>query len=125
MSKVRVVCSTMISWVLTLGILFRLLEPIVVISTGKAKEIYMVNRAKGHRSHTLLFHQLTFCSDEALAVWMLKQTNDFKGATLVRTRDPAKLAECSVVVDVGGVYDPAQQRYDHHQVKIKQETKQV
>lgn len=93
----------------------------MVISTGKAIEKYIVNRAKGYRSHTLLLHQMTFCSDEALAVWMLKQTNDFKGATLVRTRDPAKLAECSVVVDVGGVYDPAQQRYDHHQVKIKLE----
>jgi uncharacterized UPF0160 family protein len=34
---------------------------------------------------------------------------------LVRTRDPAKLATCDVVVDVGGVYDPATQRYDHHQ----------
>ena len=56
-------------------------------------------------------------SDEALAVWMLKQTKEFQGASLVRTRDPAKLAECDVVVDVGGVYDPAQHKYDHHQVR--------
>ena len=47
---------------------------------------------------------------------MLKQTKDFQGASLVRTRDPSKLAECNVVVDVGGVYDPAQHKYDHHQV---------
>ncbi|CDS10918.1 hypothetical protein LRAMOSA11404 [Lichtheimia ramosa] len=60
-------------------------------------------------------HSGHFHCDEALAVWMLKQTNEFKGASLVRTRDPAKLAECSVVVDVGGVYDPSQHRYDHHQ----------
>lgn len=25
------------------------------------------------------------------------------------------MATCDVVVDVGGVYDPATQRYDHHQ----------
>ena len=33
----------------------------------------------------------------------------------MRTREPAELAQCEVVVDVGGVYDPNQQRYDHHQ----------
>ncbi|KAI9315092.1 metal-dependent protein hydrolase [Dichotomocladium elegans] len=60
-------------------------------------------------------HSGHFHCDEALAVWMLKQTKAFEGASLVRTRDPAKLAECSVIVDVGGVYDPVQHRYDHHQ----------
>ena len=50
---------------------------------------------------------------------MLKQTKEFQGASLVRTRDPSKLAECNVVVDVGGVYDPAQHKYDHHQVQEK------
>lgn len=33
----------------------------------------------------------------------------------MRTRDPARLAECHTVVDVGGEYDPAKNRYDHHQ----------
>lgn len=85
------------------------------ISTGKAE-----NSDTCHTSPLIsLLLRFTICSDEALAVWMLKQTNEFKGASLVRTRDPAKLAECSVVVDVGGVYDPSQHRYDHHQVKIK------
>lgn len=57
------------------------------------------------------------CSDEALAVSLLKKTKEFKGAHLVRTRDATKLAECDIVVDVGGVYDPATHRYDHHQVR--------
>lgn len=48
---------------------------------------------------------------------MLKQTPEFRGASLVRTRDPAKLANCDVIVDVGGEYDPTRHRYDHHQVK--------
>lgn len=47
---------------------------------------------------------------------MLKQTADFNQAKLIRTRDPAKLDKCSVVVDVGGVYDPMEHKYDHHQV---------
>lgn len=34
---------------------------------------------------------------------------------LVRTRDPAKLEKCDIVVDVGAVYDPAILRFDHHQ----------
>ncbi|KAF7728068.1 hypothetical protein EC973_006705 [Apophysomyces ossiformis] len=54
-------------------------------------------------------------SDEALAVWMLRQTDEFKNANVVRSRDPAKLAECNVIVDVGGVYDPKEHKYDHHQ----------
>jgi uncharacterized UPF0160 family protein len=47
---------------------------------------------------------------------MLKQTAAFNQAKVIRTRDSAKLAECSVVVDVGGVYDPTKHKYDHHQV---------
>ena len=34
---------------------------------------------------------------------------------LVRTRDPALLDTCTIVVDVGGVYDENKQRFDHHQ----------
>ena len=33
----------------------------------------------------------------------------------MRTRDPTVLATCSLVVDVGGEYDPARLRFDHHQ----------
>lgn len=49
---------------------------------------------------------------------MLKQTKEFKGAKLIRTRDPKELGECDIVVDVGGEYDPAAHRYDHHQVRV-------
>lgn len=36
-------------------------------------------------------------------------------AEIIRTRDPSVLAECDVVVDVGGEFDPKRHRYDHHQ----------
>ena len=36
-------------------------------------------------------------------------------ADLKRTRDPAILDTCTIVVDVGGVYDESKQRFDHHQ----------
>ncbi|CEG68805.1 hypothetical protein RMATCC62417_04995 [Rhizopus microsporus] len=60
-------------------------------------------------------HSGHFHCDEALAVALLKRTEEFKDATLVRTRDPKKLEECDIIIDVGGVYDPSAHRYDHHQ----------
>ena len=39
----------------------------------------------------------------------------YREAEIVRTRDPTVLATCSLVVDVGGEYDPASLRFDHHQ----------
>ncbi|KAH7099492.1 putative GAMM1 protein [Auriculariales sp. MPI-PUGE-AT-0066] len=60
-------------------------------------------------------HNGTFHCDEAFAVYLLRQTSEFKGADVLRTRTPEKLAECDIVVDVGGVYDHGALRYDHHQ----------
>jgi len=34
---------------------------------------------------------------------------------LKRSRDPAVLDTCDIVVDVGAIYDAAKQRFDHHQ----------
>ena len=34
---------------------------------------------------------------------------------LTRTRDPAKLDNCDIVVDVGATYVPEKLRFDHHQ----------
>ena len=33
----------------------------------------------------------------------------------MRSRDPAVLDACDIVVDVGGVFDAAKLRFDHHQ----------
>jgi len=60
-------------------------------------------------------HNGHFHADEALAVHMLRQLPTYSNTSLIRTRDPALLATCHTVVDVGGEYDPAQNRYDHHQ----------
>ena len=61
-------------------------------------------------------HNGHFHADEALAVYMLrKHVPTYSNAKLVRTRDPKLLEECHTVVDVGGVYDAAANRYDHHQ----------
>ncbi|PSS37716.1 hypothetical protein PHLCEN_2v409 [Hermanssonia centrifuga] len=60
-------------------------------------------------------HNGTFHCDEALAVYLLRLTKAYAGAGLKRTRDPATLDTCTIVVDVGGVYDEGKQRFDHHQ----------
>lgn len=61
-------------------------------------------------------HNGHFHADEALAVYMLrKHIPTYANAKLVRTRDPKLLNECDIVVDVGGEYEPARHRYDHHQ----------
>ncbi|KAI3643450.1 hypothetical protein MP228_013005 [Amoeboaphelidium protococcarum] len=70
----------------------------------------MVSKAKKIGTHSGTFH-----ADESLACWMLKQTKEFADAEIVRSRDPSVLDRCDILVDVGGVYDPAKHRYDHHQ----------
>ncbi|KAG7212361.1 hypothetical protein KM043_012682 [Ampulex compressa] len=59
-------------------------------------------------------HNGTFHCDEALACYLLKLLPRYKDATIVRTRDQSILDTCDIVVDVGGQYDPATNRYDHH-----------
>jgi Uncharacterised protein family (UPF0160) len=60
-------------------------------------------------------HSGSFHCDEALACAMLKSLPEWQDAVIVRSRDPEQLAKCDIVVDVGGVYDPATLRFDHHQ----------
>ncbi|KAL6005671.1 hypothetical protein ACLOJK_006242 [Asimina triloba] len=81
-------------------------------------------------------HNGSFHCDEALGCFMIRLTDKFKGAEIVRTRDSQKgqrleigmdlgayylemlgavLDTLDAVLDVGGMYDPGQERYDHHQ----------
>lgn len=60
-------------------------------------------------------HNGHFHADEALAVHMLRMLPAYRDSPLVRTRDPKVLDTCHTVVDVGGEYDAARNRYDHHQ----------
>lgn len=71
---------------------------------------FSTSRAKRVGTHNGTFH-----CDEALACFMLRLSNHFSGADIVRTRDSNLLAALDAVVDVGGVYDPIRHRYDHHQ----------
>lgn len=60
-----------------------------------------------------------FHACECLCVYFLRNTKEFEGAEVIRTRDAAILAECDAVCAVGGVYDHSHRRYDHHQLSFE------
>ncbi|GLU17572.1 hypothetical protein SLE2022_339330 [Rubroshorea leprosula] len=60
-------------------------------------------------------HNGSFHCDEALGCFMIRLTDKFSNAEVVRSRDPKVLEGLDAVLDVGGVYDPRHDRYDHHQ----------
>ncbi|MBQ5948962.1 MYG1 family protein [Massilia sp. ST3] len=61
----------------------------------------------------IVTHGGKFHADDAWAVAVLLIL--FPEAELVRTRDPATIAAGDFAVDVGGIWDPASGRFDHHQ----------
>ncbi|MQA23369.1 MYG1 family protein [Rugamonas rivuli] len=58
-------------------------------------------------------HSGKFHADDAWAVAVLKVL--FPDADIIRTRDPAAIEAADFAVDVGGIWDPATGRFDHHQ----------
>lgn len=66
----------------------------------------------------IITHDTTFHADDVFAVAMLLRLNG--NVPVIRTRDPEILKEAinnplTVVLDVGGVYDPKMLNFDHHQ----------
>jgi len=59
-------------------------------------------------------HSDAFHCDEVLASVMLLYTNAYRHSMIVRTRDQAVIDTLDIVCDVGSVYDPANNRFDHH-----------
>lgn len=65
-------------------------------------------------------HSGVFHCDEVLACYMLKQLDKYKDHKIVRSRDEKVLSTCDIVVDVGGVFDPDTNKFDHHQASFKE-----
>lgn len=61
----------------------------------------------------LITHNGQFHYDEILATAILLKL--YPGSKIIRTRDPKVIETGDIVYDVGRVYDPATNRYDHHQ----------
>ena len=64
---------------------------------------------------TIATHSGTFQADEALGVWLLRQTSTYYNSKVIRSRDESVYSKADIVIDVGGVYDHESRRYDHHQ----------
>jgi uncharacterized UPF0160 family protein len=58
-------------------------------------------------------HNGTFHADDVFGVAVLLLL--YPGAEIVRTRDSEAIAKADFAVDVGGEWDPARGRFDHHQ----------
>lgn len=65
---------------------------------------------------TIATHDGTFHCDEVVACMLLREL--YSGSTIIRTRDEEKLQKATIVVDVGGRYDPSAGRFDHHQLEF-------
>jgi uncharacterized UPF0160 family protein len=66
-----------------------------------------------NRAPIFATHSGTFHCDEVVAISMLRML--VPHFTLIRSRSDEELRTADVVVDVGGVFDPATLRFDHHQ----------
>jgi len=65
--------------------------------------------------YTVATHSGGFHSDDVFAVAAFQLLLGKENMQVIRTRDDVVIAAADYVVDVGGVYDHAAKRYDHHQ----------
>lgn len=65
----------------------------------------------------IITHSGGFHADDVFAVALLKKISEAEGkkVEIIRSRDPEVIKTGTYVVDVGGIYDPATGRFDHHQ----------
>ncbi len=82
---------------------------------------YVVCRGTMHEEQQLITrsfgtHDGTFHADDVTACALLLLTGCIDKEKVFRTRDPELLRRCEYVCDVGGLYEPALKRFDHHQV---------
>ena len=67
---------------------------------------------------SILTHNQSFHCDEVCAYAILNYLHP--GHTLYRTRSEKALEKATFVIDVGGIYDPEKNRFDHHQDDFKE-----
>lgn len=64
---------------------------------------------------TVVTHNGLFHADEAFGTAFLSLLLGSEEVRVVRSRNPQEIEDAYVALDVGGVYDNAKLRYDHHQ----------
>lgn len=64
---------------------------------------------------TIATHNGKFHADDVLSVSVLQLVHGVENCKIIRTRDAEQIQSADIVVDVGGEYDIAKKRFDHHQ----------
>lgn len=64
-------------------------------------------------------HDGTFHADEVTACALMLLFDCIDADKIVRTRDLEILNKCEYICDVGGIYDPSQKLFDHHQAEYQ------
>lgn len=64
-------------------------------------------------THNVAFHADDIFACATLSIFLKRQKKPFR---VIRTRDQIKIDFADYVFDVGGVYDPSKNRFDHHQI---------
>jgi uncharacterized UPF0160 family protein len=83
--------------------------------TNKYKRTKISPETTTKSTKVIATHNGTFQADEALGVWLLRQTQTYRNSSVVRTRDAQTYNQADIVIDVGGVYNHDEKKYDHHQ----------
>ncbi len=68
-----------------------------------------------HKKKKIVTHSGKYHADDLFAVATLQLLLGEDNVEIVRSRDEADFDQADYVVDVGGVYDPEKQKFDHHQ----------
>ncbi len=63
----------------------------------------------------IVTHDGRFHADEIFGVAVLQLALASEELEIVRTREQSEIERADIVLDVGGVYEPVRQRFDHHQ----------
>ncbi|XP_053992556.1 MYG1 exonuclease-like isoform X2 [Hylaeus volcanicus] len=87
-------------------------QPLIVLPTDVVGSIE--NRTSSNQKF-IVTHNGRFHCDDVCAVGFLLLLPEYKNCIVVRTRDEEIIEKADVVVDVGGVYDAENYRFDHHQ----------
>jgi uncharacterized UPF0160 family protein len=85
-------------------------KEIKVIST----EDYDVFTSHKNNQKVIGTHSGSFHADEVLACVMTKYTTPFRDSWIIRSRNLNILKEADIVCDVGAIYNPESNRFDHH-----------
>src|SRR3989344_3845760 len=69
------------------------------------------------RKTTIVTHSGNFHTDDIFAVAVLTLVLGEENIEVIRSREDSIINSADYTVDVGGIYDPDKNRFDHHQIE--------